>query len=82
MSTNSSHVGVTLFLSFQHNFYHFTFTGFPFTLVRLMDVNTGRLSGMKYKLVCCFKLAVDMVGVASGSLCMTWMDHVKVFIRN
>ena len=29
--------------------------------VRLMDVDTGRLSGLKYKLVCCFKLKVDMV---------------------
>ena len=25
-----------------------------------MDVNTGRLSGLKYKFVCYFKLAVDM----------------------
>ena len=30
--------------------------------VRLLDVDTGRLLGLKYKLVCCFKLAADMVG--------------------
>jgi hypothetical protein len=36
--------------------------------VRLPDVDTGRLSGLKYKFICCFKLAADMVGVASGSL--------------
>ena len=30
--------------------------------MRLLDVCTGRLSGLKYKLICCFKLAVDMVG--------------------
>ena len=27
-----------------------------------MDVNTRRLSGLKYKLVCCFKSTVDMIG--------------------
>jgi hypothetical protein len=37
--------------------------------VRLMDVNTGRLSGLKYDLVCCFKLAADMV-----------VDGVKQFV--
>ena len=26
-----------------------------------MTVNTGRLSGLKYKLVCCFRLVVDIV---------------------
>ena len=31
--------------------------------VKLTDVNTGRLTGLKYKLVCHFKLAEDMVGV-------------------
>ena len=31
------------------------------SIVRLMNVYTGSLSGLKYKLVCCFKLAVDMV---------------------
>ena len=29
--------------------------------MRLTDVNTRRLSGLKYKLVCHFKLATDMV---------------------
>ena len=29
--------------------------------VRLPDVNIGRLSGLKYKLVCRFELAVGMV---------------------
>jgi hypothetical protein len=29
--------------------------------VRFMDVNTGRLSGLKYKLVCCLKLTMDTV---------------------
>ena len=29
--------------------------------VRLTDVNTGRISGLTYKLVCCFKLAADLV---------------------
>ena len=29
--------------------------------VRLTDANTRRLSGLKYKLVCHFKLAADMV---------------------
>ena len=43
--------------------------------VRFTDVNTGRLSGLKYKLVCHFKLVVDMVGMASGSLCLTWTDQ-------
>ena len=28
--------------------------------MRLPDVNTGKLLGLKYKLVCCFKLVVDM----------------------
>ena len=30
--------------------------------VSLLDVDTGRLSGLKYKLICRFKLAVDIVG--------------------
>ena len=30
--------------------------------VKLLDVDTRRLSGLKYKLICHFKLAVDMVG--------------------
>jgi hypothetical protein len=30
--------------------------------VRLSDVDTGRLLGLKYKFVCCLKLAMDMVG--------------------
>ena len=30
--------------------------------MRLPDVNTGRLSGLKYELICCFKLVVHMVG--------------------
>ena len=29
--------------------------------VRLMDIVTGRLSGLKYKLLCFFKMIVDMV---------------------
>ena len=35
--------------------------------VRLLDVDTRRLTGLKYKLICCFELAAD-IGVASGSL--------------
>ena len=27
-----------------------------------MDVNTGRLSGFKYELICHFRLVVDMIG--------------------
>ena len=34
--------------------------------MRSLDVNTGRLSGLKYELVCHFKLAVDMVGGGIG----------------
>ena len=30
--------------------------------VRLLNVDTGRLSGMKYKLICHLKVAADMVG--------------------
>ena len=30
--------------------------------MRLPDVDTGRLSGLKYKLTCHLKLAADMVG--------------------
>jgi hypothetical protein len=30
--------------------------------VRLLDVDTGRLSGLKHKLICCFKLVKDIVG--------------------
>ena len=33
----------------------------------LADVYARRLSGLKYKLACRYKLAADMVGVASGS---------------
>ena len=36
--------------------------------VRLPDADTGRLLGLKYKLICHLKFAADMVGVASGSL--------------
>ena len=36
--------------------------------VRLPDVKTGKLSGFKYELICHFKLAADIVGVASGGL--------------
>ena len=36
--------------------------------VRLQDVDTRRLSGLKYKLICHFKLVANMVGVTSGSL--------------
>ena len=28
----------------------------------LADINRGKLSGLKYELVCLFKLAVDIVG--------------------
>ena len=31
-------------------------------------VDTRRLLGLEYKVICHFKLAADMVGVASGSL--------------
>ena len=31
--------------------------------MRLPNIDTGRLLGLKYKLMCRFKLAVDMVGV-------------------
>ena len=27
-----------------------------------LDVNIGRVPGLKYELVCCFELAADMVG--------------------
>ena len=30
--------------------------------MRLLNVDTGRLLGLKYKLICHFKLAADMVG--------------------
>ena len=30
--------------------------------MRLPDVDNGRLLGYKYKLICCFKLMVDMFG--------------------
>ena len=36
--------------------------------VRLSNVDTGRLTGFKYKLICCFKLVTDMVGVTSRNL--------------
>ena len=36
--------------------------------MRLLDVNTERSSGFKYKLVCHFKLVTYAGGVASGSL--------------
>ena len=29
--------------------------------MRLSNVDTGRMTGLKYKLICHFKLAVDMV---------------------
>ena len=32
--------------------------------MRLSNVDIGRLTGFKYKLICRFKLAADMVGVA------------------
>ena len=38
--------------------------------VRLLDVDTGRLLGLKYKLICHFKLAVDMV--RGGNLLTLW----------
>ena len=43
--------------------------------VRLTDVNTRSLSRLKYKLVYHFKLAATWSGMASWSLCMTWMDQ-------
>ena len=43
--------------------------------MKLMDVNFGKLFGLKYGLVCRLKLAVDMVGMLSGSLCMMQMDN-------
>ena len=36
--------------------------------VRLTDVDTWELVGFQNKLICHFILAVNMVGVASGSL--------------
>ena len=36
--------------------------------VRLSNVDTRRVLGLKYKLIYCFILAVDIVGVASESL--------------
>ena len=33
MSPDMSQVGVALFPSFQYNFYHFTFPGFPFIYI-------------------------------------------------
>ena len=30
--------------------------------MRLLDVDTGRLSILKHKLICCFKLVTDTVG--------------------
>ena len=45
--------------------------------MRLLDANTGNLSGLKYKLVCHFKLAADMAKVPSGSLCMKWTSILK-----
>ena len=30
--------------------------------MRFLDVDTRRLSGLKYKLICSFKLVADMVG--------------------
>ena len=45
--------------------------------VTLTNFGTRKLSRLKYKLVCYFKLVADMVGVASGSLCMTgWTDSL------
>ena len=40
-----------------------------------MDVYVGRLSGSEEKLVCSFKFAEDIVGVASGSLWTMWMSQ-------
>jgi hypothetical protein len=36
--------------------------------VRLLDVDTGRLLGLKNTLICRFKLTAGIVRVASGSL--------------
>ena len=33
-----------------------------------MDVDTGKLSGLKYKLVCHFKLTADMIGDLGDAL--------------
>ena len=41
----------------------------------LMDVNTRRLSELKYKLLCSSRLAADIVGVALWSLCMMRMGQ-------
>ena len=30
--------------------------------MRFPDVDTEKLSGLKYKLICCFKFSADMVG--------------------
>ena len=37
--------------------------------VSLLDVDTGRLSGLKYKLICHFKLVADMVGGWHQGVC-------------
>ena len=36
--------------------------------VRLLVVDTRKLLGLKYELICYFKLVMDMVGGESGSL--------------
>ena len=36
--------------------------------MRLLDVDTRRLSGLKYELICHFVLAADVRGMESGSL--------------
>ena len=41
----------------------------------LTDVETGVVLGLVDKLVCSFKLAADVSGVESGSLCMTLTDQ-------
>ena len=45
------------------------------SMVRLSDVDTRILSGLEYKLVCYFKLAADLIGVALESLCIMPTDQ-------
>ena len=45
--------------------------------VRLLDIDTGLLSGLKHKLKCRFKLSADIVGVASSTR-VTIMPRLNV----
>ena len=52
MSTNNSQLGVALFPSLYHNFYHFTFSGFPFILIIQfikLHGNSSRSKRLKFR---------------------------------